>query len=107
MHHIFINGPKKGEFKLPSLFELSGYKIYIWSHEYNEPIHVHISKGKPVAKATKVWLTKSGSCILANNNSMIPAKDLNHLLGSIASNHFFIVSKWKEIYQVEDVKFYC
>lgn len=27
-----------------------------------EPIHVHVSKGKPVANSTKIWLTKSGGC---------------------------------------------
>ena len=92
---------------MPNLFNYMGYVVFFWSNENFEPIHVHICKGKPTSNATKVWITKNGDCILANNNSMIPAKDLNHLLGSIASNHFFIVSKWKEIYQVEDVKFYC
>ncbi len=92
---------------MPSIFELSGYKIYFWSNENNEPIHVHISKGKPTANSTKVWLTKSGNCILANNNSKIPNKDLSDIMGTIASNHFLIVAKWKETYRIENVKFYC
>ena len=92
---------------MPSIFELSGYKVYFWSNENNEPIHVHISKGKPTANATKVWLTKSGNCILANNNSRIPNKDLSDIMGTIVSNHFFIVAKWKETYRIENVKFYC
>ena len=29
--------------------------------------------------ATKVWLTKSGDCILSNNNSKIPENDLNKI----------------------------
>ena len=92
---------------MPSIFELSGYKIYFWSNENNEPIHVHISKGKPTANSTKVWLTKSGNCILANNNSRIPNKDLSDIMGTIVSNHFLIVAKWKETYRIENVKFYC
>lgn len=92
---------------MPSIFELSGYKIYFWSNENNEPIHVHISKGKPTANSTKVWLTKSGNCILANNNSKIPNKGLSDIMGTIASNHFLIVAKWKETYRIENVKFYC
>ncbi len=92
---------------MPSIFELYGYKIYFWSNESNEPIHVHISKGRPVENATKVWLTKSGGCIVANNNSKIPNKDLNDIVESIISNYFYIVSKWKDTYQIEDVKFYC
>ncbi|MGN0987043.1 MAG: DUF4160 domain-containing protein [Otoolea sp.] len=56
-------------FGLPSLFTVSGYKVYFWSNEFGEPIHVHISKGKPSQNATKVWLTRSGGCIMANNGS--------------------------------------
>ena len=57
--------------------------------------------------STKVWLTKSGGCILANNNSKIPDKDLNNLLGAIASNYFLIVSEWKRFNATEEVKYYC
>ncbi|MBS4984786.1 DUF4160 domain-containing protein [Hungatella hathewayi] len=48
------------EYRLPSLFIVSGYKVYFWSNENNEPIHVHIAKGKPISNGTKLWLTKSG-----------------------------------------------
>lgn len=92
---------------MPSIFEIIGYKIYFWSNENNEPIHIYISKGNPVANSTKVWITKNGGCILANNNSRIPQNDLNKLLPIIAEHYFLIVSKWKEYYKIEDVKFYC
>ncbi|MBQ7667897.1 MAG: DUF4160 domain-containing protein [Clostridia bacterium] len=92
---------------MPSLFELAGYKIYFWSNENNEPIHVHVSKGSPIANSTKLWLTRGGNCIVANNNSKIPDKDLNIIIDTIVSNHFFIVAKWKEFYQVSNVDFYC
>ena len=61
----------------------------------------------PGANATKVWLTKSGDCILSNNNSRIPENDLNKLLKSIRYNFFYIISEWKEFYGVDDIKFYC
>ena len=54
-----MNGFEKEELKLPNIFEIYGYKVYFWSNENNEPIHVHISKGTPQGNATKVWLTKS------------------------------------------------
>ena len=88
---------------MPSIFELYGYKVFFWSNENSEPIHVHISKGRPVPNSTKVWLTKRGGCILANNNSKIPDKDLNSIMETIASNYFYIISKWKETYQLD----YC
>lgn len=87
-----------------------GYKIYFWSNENNEPIHIHISKGNPTQNSTKVWLTQAGGCILANNKSEIPQNDLNKLLDIISKHYFLIVSKWKEYYHIEDmaeIKFYC
>lgn len=105
--HSFTNGRKKGELKLPSIFEIFGYKIYFWSNENDELIHIHVSKGKPTPNSTKIWLTKSGGCILANNNSEMPAKDLDILFEAITSNYFFIIDFWKKLNCVEEVKFYC
>jgi len=87
-----------------------GYKIFFWSNENGEPIHVHISKGNPTDNSTKVWLTKTGGCIIANNKSQIPENDLNKLLSIISKHYFLIVSKWREYYKIKDindVKFYC
>ena len=92
---------------MPSIFESNGYKIYFWSNENDEPIHVHLSKGSLVANSTKIWLTKSGGCILANNNSKIPKNDLNKLIDIISKHYFLILSKWKEYYRLDEVKFYC
>lgn len=64
---------------MPSLFTVSGYKVYFWSNEQGEPIHVHISKGKPSPNGTKIWLTRNGGCIVAGNGSNIPKKELNEL----------------------------
>ena len=38
---------------MPKLFMVSGYTVYFWSNENDEPIHVHVSKGKPTPNATK------------------------------------------------------
>ena len=87
-----------------------GYKIYFWSNENNEPIHVHISKGKLTQNTTKVWLTKAGGCIIANNNSKIPEHELNKLVNIIARHYFLIIAKWKEYYHIDnidEIKFYC
>lgn len=47
---------RMGGFKLPKLFMVCGYTVYFWSNENGEPIHVHISKGKPTPNATKYGL---------------------------------------------------
>jgi hypothetical protein len=73
---------------LPSLFQVGGYKVYFWSNENSEPIHVHVSTGKPNANSTKIWLTSTGGCIVANNRSKISHDDLNELLEIISAQYF-------------------
>ena len=63
-----------------------GYKTYFWSNENDEPIH--ISKRNPTENSTKVWLTKSGGTIVANNKSDIPINDLKKILRVINDNYF-------------------
>lgn len=92
---------------MPNLFSVCGYKVYFWSHENNEPIHIHISKGAPQQNATKIWLTKSGGCVVANNNGHIPQNELNELLDIIAAQYFFICAQWKKHFIVKTINFYC
>ncbi len=92
---------------MPSLFRIGGYLVYFWSNENFEPIHVHVCKGKPSPNTTKIWLTAAGGCILANNSSRIPAKDLNNILEIIAAQYFLIHREWKEHFKMDEIKFYC
>ena len=92
---------------MPSLFQVGGYTVFFWSNENNEPIHVHIGKGKPNANATKIWLTASGGCIVASNGSKIPQNELNELLEVIAAQYFMICTEWKGHFREENIRFYC
>lgn len=93
--------------RLPSLFTIGSYKIFFWSNENNEPIHVHITKGQPNANATKVWLTKNGGCIVANNKERIADRELNELLEIIQAQYFMICTEWKKHFKVEEISYYC
>ena len=79
--------------RLPSIFTVGSYKVFFWSNENNEPVHV--TKGKPAANATKIWLTKNGGCIIADNKERIPARELNELLEIIQAQHFLICVEWR------------
>ena len=92
---------------VPSLFRIGGYLVFFWSNENGEPIHVHVAKGKPSPNATKIWLTRSGQCIVANNAGRIPQSDLNELLDIISAQFFLICRKWKEHFCVEEIQFFC
>jgi hypothetical protein len=92
---------------LPRLFRIGRYIIFFWSNENNEPIHVHIGIVNPAPNTTKIWLTKAGGCIVANNASRIPESDLNELLETIQVNCFYICGKWKDFFATDIIKFYC
>ncbi|WP_084153936.1 DUF4160 domain-containing protein [Simplicispira psychrophila] len=38
---------------MPTILRVDGFRLYFYSHEPNEPPHVHIDKGPATAK---VWL---------------------------------------------------
>lgn len=92
---------------MPSLFSIGGYRVFFWSNEGHEPIHVHICKGVPTQSSTKIWLTKQGGCVLANNNSRIPKQTLAELLPIISAQHDFIERRWMEFYCTSSVSYYC
>ena len=55
----------------------------------------------------KYGLLKIGDCILANNNSQIPQQDLRKIYRAIRYNFFLITAKWKERFDISEIKFYC
>lgn len=92
---------------MPKLFRIGPYIVFFWSNENDEPIHVHIAVGDPKSNSTKIWITQTGGCIVANNNSRIPQRDLNELLDIIPISFFYICSEWKRHFNVDVIKFYC
>ena len=68
----------------------------IWINENNplEPVHVHIAKVRPSANATKIWITRSGKCLLQNNNSDIPERELRIMMKIIEARSIDVVHKW-------------
>lgn len=92
---------------MPKLFRIGSYIVFFWSNENGEPIHVHVSQGNPGPNTTKLWLTASGHCVLANNQSRIPAKDLNDIMDVVSAQFLYICSQWKAHFAVDKIKFYC
>ena len=92
---------------VPNLFKIGGFLVYFWSNENGEPIHVHIAEGRPLPNATKIWLTSTGGCIVANNNSKIPQQKLNDILEVIEAQFFLICRQWKEHFRTDKIDFYA
>jgi len=81
--------------------------IYFWINENDplEPVHVHIARVRPSANATKIWITKSGKCLLQNNNSQIPERELRIMMKVIEARSSDVIGKWTETFGKTD--FYC
>lgn len=92
---------------MPQVFKIGSYWVYFGSNEGEprEPIHVHISQGSPQANATKVWITKAGKCLLANNNLDIPNVALRNIMRIIEARSTEVVNKWYSFYG--EIEYYC
>ena len=92
---------------MPQIFKLGSYWVYFWTNENKpvEPIHVHVSEGHPRENATKIWITKSGNCLLCNNNSRIPRHTLKNMMRIIEARSDEIVLMWKEYFG--EICFFC
>lgn len=91
---------------MPNLYEIFGYKIYIWTYESRplEPVHVHICKGRPTKTATKIWITRNGKTIKCHNKSRVPEHELNKIRRFIEKNAMSIVESW--VFTFRELRFY-
>lgn len=90
---------------MPRLYLFRGFAIYFWTAENGEPVHVHVSKGRPGPSATKIWLTRSGGCILASNGSGLSKRDIANVMDFVMLNHADICERWREYFH-GDISFY-
>ncbi len=89
---------------MPQVFKIGSYWVFFWTNENEplEPVHVHVAQGMPKANATKIWITQSGRCLLANNNSRIPERTLRNIMRIIETRSEDVIQKWKDYFgQIE------
>ena len=91
---------------MPKILTFGQYVVFFWIAENGEPVHVHVAVRRPSENATKFWLTADGSCLLANNNSQIPQKDLRDISKLITLNHRYICALWAEAFEADALHFY-
>lgn len=92
---------------MPQIFKIGSYRVYFWTNEGNplEPVHVHVSLGKPSSNSTKIWITKAGNCLLCNNNSRIPSKTLKNIMRIIELRNKKIIDAWYSYFNC--ISYYC
>ena len=92
---------------MPQIFRIGAFLVYFWANEGKplEPIHVHVSEGFPSENSTKVWITKSGKCILCNNNSQIQQRTLKNIMEIIEARNQDVLKKWYGFFG--EILYYC
>lgn len=92
---------------MPQVFKVGSYIFYFWLDEGKplEPVHVHVAEGAPRENATKIWISKSGRALVADNNSRISEKDLRKLVRLAEANAELIKEAWVKYF--DEIYYYC
>lgn len=92
---------------MPQIFKFGPYTIFFWSNEGEplEPIHIHVSYKIATPNSTKIWITKSGKCLIDNNASKISKHQLNKIIRNIESNIDIIKEEWLKHFDC--ITYYC
>lgn len=72
---------------MPTILRIGAYRFYFYSHEPNEPPHIHIDRDNLSAK---FWLK---SVSLAQNIGF-PAKELRKLQSMVTDNQIQLLEAW-------------
>ena len=92
---------------MPQVFRIGSYWVFFWLNEGMpiEPIHVHVSEGRPEKDATKIWITRAGKCLVCNNNSRIPDHVLRNICRIIECRSDEVIAKWED--RFGEIRYYC
>ena len=75
---------------MPTILRIRGFKVFFFSHEGNEPAHVHVRKGDGVAK---YWL---GPVKIAYNDGF-KVRELAAIARILEEHEEELIRKWNEI----------
>ena len=74
---------------MPTILRIDGFRFYFYSHEPNEPPHVHVDK----AGATmKVWLED----VAVAKSRGFRSKERNAIVGHVAEHRDRLLEAWHE-----------
>ena len=74
---------------MPTALRVGPYRFYFFSHEPNEPPHVHVDRDKATAK---IWLERLE---LARSRGFRP-KEINVILNAVAEHREHLLEAWHD-----------
>jgi hypothetical protein len=80
---------------MPTVLRINAYRFYFYSHEPNEPAHVHIDRDDSTAK---FWLEP----VALAKNVGFSAKELRKLESLVEENKVMLAEAWYEYFSSTD-----
>jgi hypothetical protein len=80
---------------MPTVLRINAYRFYFYSHEPNEPAHVHIDRDDSTAK---FWLEP----VALAKNIGFSAKELRKLQSLVEENKVMLAEAWYEYFGSPD-----
>lgn len=76
---------------MPTLLRLDGFRFYFFSHEPNEPPHVHVDKG---AATIKLWLDP----VAVARSRGFRAHEIGGIIAMVEEHRAMLLEKWHEYF---------
>jgi hypothetical protein len=76
---------------VPTVLRIDGFRFYFYSHEPNEPPHVHVEAAEASAK---IWLEN----VEVARNLGFRTKQLNVILGHVSEHRLMLLEAWHEFF---------
>ena len=99
---VFLSGRKVIESSLyllmPTVLFILGWRLYFYSNENKEPMHVHAQKGDMEGK---FWLFEEEMDVRQEYTYNMSPKDLKEIRKIIFENFDFIVDSWNNYFNKE------
>jgi hypothetical protein len=72
---------------MPTVLRVGPYQFYFYSHESNEPPHIHVDRE---GLSAKIWLEP----MAVAKNQGFRAVELRKVARIVAKNHKFLLASW-------------
>lgn len=76
---------------MPTVLRVDGFRFFFYSGDRSEPIHVHVEKGKAVAK---FWVEP----VRLERSRGFSSQEINTMLRHVEANKNLIVEQWNEFF---------
>lgn len=76
---------------MPTILRVDGYRLFFYSSDRSEPLHIHVEKDDNTAK---FWLFP----IRLQASHGFSRREINKILKIIEENHEFIERSWNEYF---------